>query len=95
MKRIATYDNRYKQAVETRRMILIVLLALGCVLLLPLLAAIAYKTDAPRKARSPSYDTRQIILPVSRLPLPSRLYRPGRFFRRCAQPHPACGLARA
>ena len=37
MKRIATYDNRYKQAVETRRMILIVLLALGCVLLLPLL----------------------------------------------------------
>ena len=28
MKRIATYDNRYKQAVETRRMILIVLLAL-------------------------------------------------------------------
>ena len=40
MKRIATYDNRYK-AVETRRMILIVLLALGCVLLLPLLAAIA------------------------------------------------------
>ena len=41
MKRIATYDNRYKQAVETRWMILIVLLALGCVLLLPLLAAIA------------------------------------------------------
>ena len=41
MKRIATYDNRYKQAVETRRMILIVLQALGCVLLLPLLAAIA------------------------------------------------------
>ena len=41
MKRIATYDNRYKQAVEIRRMILSVLLALGCVLLLPLLAAIA------------------------------------------------------
>ena len=41
MKRIATYDDRYKQAVETRRMIRIVLLALGCVLLLPLLAAIA------------------------------------------------------
>ena len=41
MKRIATYDKRYKQDVETRRMILIVLLALGCVLLLPLLAAIA------------------------------------------------------
>ena len=41
MKRIATYDNRYKQAVETRRMILIVLLALGCVLLLPLLAVCA------------------------------------------------------
>ena len=39
MKRIATYDNRYKQAVETRRMILIVLLALGCVLLLPRLLA--------------------------------------------------------
>ena len=28
MKRIATYDDRYKQAVETRRMILILLLAL-------------------------------------------------------------------
>ena len=41
MKRIATYDDRYKQSVENRRMILIVLLALGCVLLLPLLAAIA------------------------------------------------------
>ena len=41
MKRIATYDNRYKQAVETRRMILIVLLALGGVLLLPQLPAIA------------------------------------------------------
>ena len=45
MKRIATYDDRYKQAVETRRMILILLLALGCVLLLPLLAASA---DAQR-----------------------------------------------
>lgn len=41
MKRIATYDDRYKQAVETRRMILILLLALGCILLLPLLAATA------------------------------------------------------
>lgn len=41
MKRIATYDDRYKQAVETRRMILILLMALGCVLLLPLLAAMA------------------------------------------------------
>lgn len=41
MKRIATYDDRYKQAVETRKMILILLLALGCVLLLPLLAAMA------------------------------------------------------
>ena len=41
MKRIATYDDRYKQAVETRRMVLILLLALGCILLLPLLAAMA------------------------------------------------------
>lgn len=41
MKRYATYDARYKQLAETRRMILLSTIALGCVLLLPLLAAIA------------------------------------------------------
>ena len=63
MKRIATYDNRYKQAVETRRMILIVLLALGCVLLLPLLAAIAKKrTRRARRAARPMTSGRLFFL---------------------------------
>jgi hypothetical protein len=39
MKRMASYDDRYKQAIETRKMILIPLIALGCMLLLPLLAS--------------------------------------------------------